>query len=31
MLNIYAVSAGRDMVNDTGRSTTRRSKPRAPP
>ena len=31
MLNFYVVSAGRDMVNDTHRSTTPRSKSRAPP
>ena len=31
MLNFYVVSAGRDMVNDTDRSTTCRSKSRAPP
>ena len=31
MLNFYVVSAGRDMVNDTDRSTTCRSKFRAPP
>ena len=31
MLKFYVVSAGRDMVNDTDRSTTCRSKSRAPP
>ena len=31
MLNFYVVSAGRDLVNDTDRSTTCRSKSRAPP
>ena len=31
MLNFYVVSTGRDMVNDTDRSTTPRSKSRAPP
>ena len=31
MLNFYVVSAGRDMVNDTDRSTTLRSKSRATP
>ena len=31
MLNFYVVSAGRDNVNDTDRSTTPQSKPRAPP
>ena len=31
MLNFYVVSAGRDMVNDTDRSTTCRSKFRATP
>ena len=30
MLNFYIVSAGRDMVNDTDRSTTCRGKTRAP-
>ena len=31
MLNFYVVSAARDMVNDTDRSTTLRSKFWAPP
>ena len=31
MLNFYVVSADRDMANDTYRSTTPRSKSRAPP
>ena len=31
MLKFFVVSAGRDMVNDTDRSTTCRSKSRAPP
>ena len=31
MLNFYVIPAGRDMVNDTDRSTTCRSKSRAPP
>ena len=31
MLNFYVVSAGRDMVNNTDKSTTCRSKSRAPP
>ena len=31
MLKFYVVSAGRDIVNDTERSTTRRSRSRAPP
>ena len=31
MLNFYVVSASRDMVNGTDRSTTCRSKFRAPP
>ena len=31
MLNFYVVSASRDMVNETDRSTTCRSKFRAPP
>ena len=31
MLNFYVVSAGRDMVNDTDRPITFRSKSRAPP
>ena len=30
MLNFYVVSAGRDMVKDTDRSNTPRSKSRAP-
>ena len=31
MLNFYVISAGRDLVNETDRSTTCRSKSRAPP
>ena len=31
MLNFYVISAGRDMVSDTDRSTTCRSRSRAPP
>ena len=31
MLNFYVFSADRDLVNDTDRSTTCRSKSRAPP
>ena len=31
MLNVFVVSAGRDMVNNTDRYTTCRSKSRAPP
>ena len=31
MLNFFVVSVGRDMVNDTYRSTTPRNKSRAPP
>ena len=31
MLKFYVVSAGRDMVNDTDRSTTCQSRSRAPP
>ena len=31
MLYFYVVTAGRDMVNDTDRSTTCRNKSRAPP
>ena len=31
MIKPYVVSAGRDMVNDTDRSTTCRSRSRAPP
>ena len=31
MLNFYVVSASRDMVNDTDRSSTCESKSRAPP
>ena len=31
MLKFYVVSAGRDIVNDTDRSTMCRSRSRAPP